>query len=45
MVEEEADNEPFENKKDSVTKECLGWKHGRVGLVPDSEDMILLLPD
>ena len=40
-----ADNEPFENKKDSVPKEHLGLKHGTLGLAPDSEDGSLPPPD
>ena len=37
----EADNEPSENKKDSVPKEHLGSKHGTLELAPDSEDRSL----
>ena len=40
-----ADNEPFENKKDSVPKEHLSLKHGTLGLAPDSEDESLPPPD
>ena len=41
----EADNEPFENKKDSVPKEHLGSKHGTLEMAPDSEDRRLPPPD
>ena len=44
-VAEEADNEPFENKRDSVPEAQLGLKYGTLGLAPDSGDRSLPPPD
>ena len=41
----EADNEPSENKTDSVPKEHLGSKHGTLEVAPDSEDRSPPPPD